>query len=97
MEAMMPRLLSLLAHHPNYSSEATDLADTAKYILFYVSNIAHEENAGLIFRYAERVKGARDGITPEESDNLYVLLRLLLLCQPRLQTRRRLLRTRTRM
>ena len=73
MEAIMPRLLSLLAHHPDYSSEAADLADTAKYILFYVSNIANEDNAGLIFKYAERVKGARDGISPAESDNLYVL------------------------
>lgn len=73
MTAIMPRLLSLLAHHPDYSSEAADLADTAKYILFYVSNIANEDNAGLIFKYAERVKGARDGISPAKSDNLYVL------------------------
>jgi len=73
MEAILPRLLSLLAHHPDYSPEAIDLVDTAQYILFYVSSIAKEDNLGLIYKYAERVKQTRDAINPVESENLYVL------------------------
>jgi sister-chromatid-cohesion protein PDS5 len=73
MEAIIPRLLSLLAHHPDYSSDAEDLVDTARYILFYVSSVANEDNLGLIFKYAERVKQVCDAIKPTESANLYVL------------------------
>jgi sister-chromatid-cohesion protein PDS5 len=73
LEAIFPRLLSLLAHHPDYSPEADDLVDTAQYIIFYISTVANEENLGLIYKYAERVKQARDALNPVESDNLYVL------------------------
>jgi sister chromatid cohesion protein PDS5 len=73
MEAIVPRLLSLLAHHPDYSSDAGDLVDTARYILFYVSSVGNEDNLGLIFKYAERVKQVGDAIKPTESQNLYVL------------------------
>ncbi len=73
MEAILPRLLSLLAHHPDYSADAEDLVDTARYILFYVSSVANEDNLGLIFKYAERVKQVCDAVKPTESENLYVL------------------------
>jgi sister chromatid cohesion protein PDS5 len=73
MEAIIPRLLSLLAYHPDYSSDAEDLVDTARYILFYVSSVANEDNLGLIFKYAERVKQVCDAIKPTESQSLYVL------------------------
>lgn len=73
MEAILPRLISVLAHHPDYSPEPNALLDTAHYILFYVKCIANEENLGLIYKYAQRVKQARDAITPAESERLYVL------------------------
>lgn len=73
MEGVMARLLSLLAHHPDYSSEAEELIDHAKYILYYVSNVATESNSGLIYKYAERVKQTIDAIEPDKSEHLYVL------------------------
>lgn len=73
MEAIMPRLISLLAHHPDLSDDVEELADHARYIIYYVSNVANESNLGLIFRYAERVKQTRDSIAPEKSNNLYMV------------------------
>lgn len=73
LEAVVPRLLSLLAHHPDYSEAPEDLADQARYLLFYVQTVVNEQNLGLVFRYAQRVKQARDAINPEESQRLYVL------------------------
>lgn len=73
MESTMGRLISLLAHHPDYSIEVDDLIDHARYLLYYVSNVATEANFGMIYKYAERVKQTRDGITPSESERLYVL------------------------
>ncbi|KAF3011890.1 hypothetical protein E8E14_008298 [Neopestalotiopsis sp. 37M] len=78
MEAIFGRLVSLLAHHPDFSPEADDLLDTARYIIYYISNVATEQNFALIFKYAERVKQTRDGIAPEKSENLYVLCDLAL-------------------
>lgn len=73
MEAIMPRLVSLLAHHPDLGPSEEDLTDHARYILYYISNVATEKNIGLIFRYAERVKQTRDAIRPEKSENLYLV------------------------
>ncbi|KAI0023124.1 armadillo-type protein [Xylariomycetidae sp. FL0641] len=74
MESTMGRLISLLAHHPDFANEKVeDLVDTARYLLYYVSNVATESNFGMIFKYAERVKQTRDGIKPEASENLYVI------------------------
>lgn len=65
MEAIMPRLLSLLAHHPDYSQDLDDLVDHARYLLFYTSLVATEANLGLIYKYAERVKQTKDAVYPE--------------------------------
>ncbi|KAI1771370.1 armadillo-type protein [Hypoxylon cercidicola] len=73
MESTMGRLISLLAHHPDYGTEVDDLVDHARYLLYYVTNVATEANFGMIFKYAERVKQTRDGITPSESERLYVV------------------------
>ncbi|KAI1376681.1 armadillo-type protein [Hypoxylon crocopeplum] len=73
MESTMGRLISLLAHHPDYGTEVDDLIDHARYLLYYVSNVATETNFGMIFKYAERVKQTRDGITPAQSERLYVI------------------------
>ena len=73
LEAVMSRLIPLLAHHPDYSPEADDLVDFANYFLFYLSAVATEDNISLIYKYAERIKQTRDAINPEISDNLYIL------------------------
>lgn len=73
MESTMGRLISLLAHHPDYSTEPDDLVDHARYLLYYISNVATEANFGMIYKYAERVKQTRDGLAPSESERLYVI------------------------
>ncbi|KAL2829159.1 armadillo-type protein [Aspergillus cavernicola] len=82
MEALFSRLLSLLAYHPDYppahldeSTRLDDLADFARYILFYLSAVANEHNLSLIFHIAQRVKQARDGIT--KSDEISTRLHTL--------------------
>ncbi|KAK0622899.1 armadillo-type protein [Immersiella caudata] len=64
-EAIMPRLLSLLAHHPDYGQELELLIDHARYLLFYISLVATEDNLGLIYKYAERVKQTQDSLDQE--------------------------------
>ncbi|KAJ4520447.1 Sister chromatid cohesion protein pds5 [Exophiala dermatitidis] len=80
LESVFARLLSLLAHHPDYPSADSEdfdgeLLDFSKYIMFYLFSVATEDNLSLIFHIAQRVKGARDGIqgTEEASERLYVL------------------------
>ncbi|ERT00736.1 hypothetical protein HMPREF1624_01968 [Sporothrix schenckii ATCC 58251] len=73
LEGVIARLISLLAHHPDYSAEADDLVDHARYIIFFLNNVATESSLGLITKYAERVKQTLDGINVENSENLYVL------------------------
>jgi len=73
LEAMMGRLIPLLAHHPDFSPEAEDLQDFAKYILFYLNLVGTEQNIAHIYKYAERVKQTRDALKPDASDNLYIL------------------------
>ncbi|KAM5351524.1 hypothetical protein ACJ41O_004247 [Fusarium nematophilum] len=73
LEGMVSRLVPLLAHHPDYSSDAADLTDFANYFLFYLNACATEDNISLIYKYAERVKQTRDSISPEASERLYVL------------------------
>ncbi|AEO68969.1 uncharacterized protein THITE_2054612 [Thermothielavioides terrestris NRRL 8126] len=72
LEAVMARLLSLLAHHPDYNADPDELVDHARYLHFYVSLVATESNLGLIYKYAERVKQTQDALHPG-SDNHQVL------------------------
>lgn len=74
MESVFARLISLLAHHPDYSSEA-DLEDFVQYMLFYLRSVATEENLSLIYHIAQRVKQSRDAISPssELDSKLYQL------------------------
>ncbi|EGO58136.1 hypothetical protein NEUTE1DRAFT_63690 [Neurospora tetrasperma FGSC 2508] len=64
LEAIMARLISLLAHHPDYSNELDYLIDHARYILNYIVLVGTESNLGLIYKYAERVKQTQDGLNP---------------------------------
>ena len=73
MEAVFARLLSLLAHHPDYDTGVDDLLDSARYITFYLTSVAKEQNLSLIYHIAQRVKQKRDAIDPDMSDNIYHL------------------------
>ncbi|RKF75468.1 Sister chromatid cohesion protein pds5 [Golovinomyces cichoracearum] len=72
-EAIFPRLLHLLAYHPDYSPIPHELLDHGRYILYYISTVASEENLPLIYKYAQRVKQARDALPGADSDRLYTL------------------------
>jgi sister-chromatid-cohesion protein PDS5 len=75
LETLFARLLSLLAHHPDFDTDSTVLKLMSEYILFYLKCMATEDNLSLIFHVAQRVKGVADGIAPSEQadKNLYVL------------------------
>ncbi|KAI4285867.1 MAG: hypothetical protein L6R38_000312 [Xanthoria sp. 2 TBL-2021] len=82
MESVIARLISLLAHHPDYASDAEDLIDLSRYIIFYLQNVATEDNLSLIYHIAQRVKACRDAVTStpapdapptEADDRLYHL------------------------
>jgi sister-chromatid-cohesion protein PDS5 len=80
MESMFARLLSIMAHHPDYPLEDdstfdVELLDFSKYIVFYLSSVATEDNLSLIFHIAQRVKQTRDNVTGDDeiSQRLYVL------------------------
>lgn len=64
LELVFARLISLLAHHPDYGPSSSDLIDFARYILFYLSNAANSENISLIYHVAQRVKGCQDAVSP---------------------------------
>lgn len=75
MESVFARLLSLLAHHPDYPTTSSpdeeidinDLVDFSRYILFYLSAVANENNLSLIFHVAQRVKQARDAVSKSDT------------------------------
>jgi sister-chromatid-cohesion protein PDS5 len=81
MELLFARLLSLLAHHPDFPERGTedyhpDLVDYSKYICFYLSTIANEDNLSLVFHIAQRVKQTKDAVAEdakETNDHLYIL------------------------
>ncbi|CAO2651464.1 Nn.00g040340.m01.CDS01 [Neocucurbitaria sp. VM-36] len=75
LETIFARLLSLLAHHPDFDREDETLKLMSEYILYYLKCVATEENLSLIFHVAQRVKGVADGIEPsrQADENLYVL------------------------
>lgn len=74
-ETAFARLLSLLAHHPDFDTDNETLNIMAKYITFYLKCVATQNNLSLIYHVAQRVKGVADGIAPSSKadENLYVL------------------------
>ncbi|KAJ4331601.1 Sister chromatid cohesion protein pds5 [Ascochyta clinopodiicola] len=75
LEAVFARLLSLLAHHPDFETDNDTLKLMSEYILYYLKCVATEDNLSLIFHVAQRVKGVADGIasSKQADENLYVL------------------------
>ncbi|CBX97280.1 hypothetical protein LEMA_P104110.1 [Plenodomus lingam JN3] len=75
LETVFARLLSLIAHHPDFDKDDETLKLMSEYILYYLKCVATEENLSLIFHVAQRVKGVADGIAPsdEADERLYIL------------------------
>ena len=63
LETVFARLISLLAHHPDYGDSAEDLTDFGRYIVFYLTTVANERNVSLIYHIAQRVKACEDVVT----------------------------------
>lgn len=76
-ESILPRLIHLLAHHPDFSVEPEELKDIGTYLLYYLNTVATEENLAMIYKCAQRVKQAKDAVAGADSDNLYVLSDLM--------------------
>jgi len=73
LETIFARLISLLAHHPDFSLQPEELKDHARYLLYYITTVVTEENLPLVYKFAERVKQVRDSISGSDPDNIYVL------------------------
>jgi len=75
-EVVFSRLLSLLAHHPDFENNVEDLKSSAMYIMFYLKAVATQDNISLIYFLAQRVRGVKDAIDPTRSENLYIMSEL---------------------
>ncbi|XP_006463974.1 hypothetical protein AGABI2DRAFT_225984, partial [Agaricus bisporus var. bisporus H97] len=75
-ELLFVRLLHILAHHPDFSTEHEDLLDLAKYIQFYLDLVATSENVPLLYHLATKGKTVRDHSSFVHSENFYILCEL---------------------
>lgn len=73
--SVFARLLSLIAHHPDFENDEGTLKAMSAYILYYLKCVATEDSLALIYHMAGRVKTVRDAIDPsgQTDDNLYIL------------------------
>jgi len=72
-EMMFPRLLHLLAHHPDFAMTHESAVEMSKYIKFYFTTVATGDNVSLIFHLAEKVKTVRDVESDAYSEHIYAL------------------------
>ncbi|BFZ54407.1 Sister chromatid cohesion protein pds5 [Savitreella phatthalungensis] len=89
MEQMAPRLVSLLAHHPDFTTPDRgddDLQNLAEYFTFYLDNIVNADNLPLVFHYVQRTKQMGDAVHADAvegeqyADNLYITSEIAQLC-----------------
>ncbi|KAH8918667.1 ARM repeat-containing protein [Atractiella rhizophila] len=75
-EFIFVRLLHLLAHHPDFTSDPEDLANFVKYLEFYINTVGNSENMSFLFHLCSKLKTVADRESDEYSENLYVLAEL---------------------
>ncbi|KAH7910374.1 armadillo-type protein [Hygrophoropsis aurantiaca] len=75
-EMIFIRLLHLLAHHPDFATSRENLQEMAKYIEFYLDNIASPENIAFLYHLAMKAKTVRDSESLAYSENLYTMSEL---------------------
>ena len=77
LDVSLPRLLHLLAHHPDFSRETReDLVQFIRYLDFFLDCLASASNVSLFYYLATRVKGVRDAESQGASENIYALSEL---------------------
>lgn len=70
-ETLLPRLLHMLAHHPDFSTDIEDIKLSARYLEFYLDLLANGENVAYLYFLASGLKQFYDVLG--QSDNVYVL------------------------
>ncbi|KAJ7839550.1 armadillo-type protein [Mycena olivaceomarginata] len=76
MEMIFIRLLHLLAHHPDFATSQEEMLDIAKYIQFYLSQVANADTISLLYHLAMKGKTVRDAESQQHTENLYVISEL---------------------
>ncbi len=77
LDVALPRLLHLLAHHPDFARDsADDIRQFVRYLDFFLDALASASNVSLFYYLATRVKGVRDAESQGASENLYALSEL---------------------
>jgi sister-chromatid-cohesion protein PDS5 len=77
LESTTPRLIYLLAHHPDFSRDGEDLQQFQRYLEFFLEIIATPDNISYIFECVSRLKNVYDLNSPEKSDCIYALSDLM--------------------
>jgi len=72
-EMTFPRLLHLLAHHPDFEMTHTSVVEVSRYIKFYLLTVTTADNISLIFHLAEKSKTVRDAESDQYSERVYAL------------------------
>ncbi|KAF8458449.1 hypothetical protein BGX38DRAFT_1154006 [Terfezia claveryi] len=80
MELVLARLISLLAHHPDFprdpKASSNELLDMARYLAYYIRAVVTAENIGVVWYIAGYIKRVEDGIDAGKSERLYILSEL---------------------
>lgn len=73
--SVFARLLSLIAHHPDFENNEDSLREMSAFIIYYLTCVATEDNLALIYHMAGRVKTVKDAVDPsgQKDENLYVV------------------------
>lgn len=67
----MPRLVHLLAHHPDFSAEDRkddDLINFSVYFSYYFEAIVTTENMVLVYHYCQRIKQVQDAVVQDDAN-----------------------------
>lgn len=81
MQATFARLLSLLAHHPDWPTppvtdeeQTESLKEFMGYILFYLECVGTRENLSLVYHVAQRIKAHEDGIVDKAKKEMRAMM-----------------------
>ena len=67
----MPRLIHLLAHHPDFTAsdrDQDDLVNFSVYFNYYFEAVVNADNLVLIYHYCQRIKQVADAIAHDEAN-----------------------------
>lgn len=67
----MPRLVHLLAHHPDFSAQDRDdedLINFSVYFSYYFDAIVSAENLVLVYHYSQRIKQVQDAVYVDDAN-----------------------------